>query len=442
MYPTDDIKYKIGFLNMKEQAGNMLAPDEFKYRNSVNEFIKHYDAVKLDKELQKVAMYKDTIIDYLNKRELEISQDIPKTRVIKKCAAMQNALECIRYLKKGGLKYFFYYIMDNYPKDDIDTYDYISSVIIKNKGKNADAQYIYNYGNVFECDPATHQVNFNSSLIALIRGYLTNDRTLYNKVEKYYRLVNKNPEQKNELLKCLPADLREIDIEALIKYLRSVEPTGENSLILDEDRDVLDFFAALDDLNQDAYEPTHGEEIVTFVEQQIENLFANKIRVREIEKYRVLDFFKDHNNLDICRRKFKKYNYDFDAIIKSLLKDNFIEGSDFYDEYGFSMPNINLACEYLSGHTKNYKLLKKYEKEQDVAYLDSLPDDLIGANASALDKIVYYGKGRIMNPHNHELDETIYSLKMLQAIGNYYNSSRVKEQKAELEEASKAPKVA
>ena len=186
MYPTDDIKYKIGFLNMKEQAGNMLAPDEFKYRNSVNEFIKHYDAVKLDKELQKVAMYKDTIIDYLNKRELEISQDIPKTRVIKKCAAMQNALECIRYLKKGGLKYFFYYIMDNYPKDDIDTYDYISSVIIKNKGKNADAQYIYNYGNVFECDPATHRVNFNSSLIALIRGYLTNDRTLYNKVENVF----------------------------------------------------------------------------------------------------------------------------------------------------------------------------------------------------------------------------------------------------------------
>ena len=438
MYPTDDIKYKIGFLNMKEQAGNMLAPDEFKYRNSVNEFIKHYDAVKLDKELQKVAMYKDTILEYLNKREREISQDISKTRVIKKCAAMQNALECIRYLRKGGLKYFFYYVMDNYPKDDLDVYDYISAAIIRNKGKNADAQYIYNYGNVFECDPATHRVTFNSSLIALIRGYLTDDRGLYNKVEKYYRLVNKNPEQKNELLKCLPADLREIDIDALVKYLKTIEPDGDkNNLVLDEDRDMLDFFAALDDLNQDAYEPTHGEEIVNFVEQQIECLFANKIRVREIEKYRVLDFFRDRNNIDICRRKFKKFNYDFDAIIKSLLSDSLIESSDFYDEYGFSMPNINLACEYLSGRTKNYKLLKKYEKEQDVAYLDSIPDELIGANAASIDRIVYYGKGRIMNPHNHDLDETIYSLKMLQAIGGYYNSSKVKDLNETKEEVKK-----
>lgn len=426
MYPNEDIKCRVGFLDKKDQSGTMLSRSEFQYLRIIEEFSKYYETEVLKKELENISDLKKDFYDYLDKRELEIKQSILKTREYRKVTAMQHALGVINYLRNGGLKYFLYYVMDNYPFDNYNLGDFISEQIMSNSVSDDEMSFIYQNGNVYDYNPYTHKVTFNSTLLILLSNYINGDRTLYNKVEKYFRLASKNSENKNELINKLPVDLRNIDIDKLNQFIKFLDKSNGDFSIA---KDTIEFMKAFDQVIQGNYPNVHEQNIINNATKMLEDLFANKIRVREIERYRVLDYFRDRKNLDICRKKFLIYKYNFEELIKSISNNRMLtntNGNAFYNENGFNLPNINLACEYLNGRTKNYHEFKRFASTNDISIIDKIPQELIGADISSLEKIVYYGKNRINNPQNHELDSITLDLEMLQAIGNYELSLKSK----------------
>lgn len=421
MYPNDDIKYKIGFLNKKEQSGTMLSRPEFDYKRSVLEFSKYYESEILKHELSNISNYKKSFYEYLDSKELEFKQNLLKTRDMRKCNALQHGLEVINYLRNGGLKYFLYYVMDNYPFDNYDLCDYLSQSMINTQTSS----YITANGNVYDYNPYTHKVTFNYALITLLVNIINGDRSLYNKVEKYYRLASKDVDNRETLINKLPVELRNINIDELNEFIKLLDKSNES---LDINGAMLVFFKKFADLENDIYEDVHQEEIISNGCMMLDDLFANRIRINELEKYRVLDYFRDHKNLDICRNKFSRYHYNLEALVNSLTKNDFLSGADFYYDNTFNLPNINLACEYLSGRTKNYHAFRKFASTNDVSYVEKLPEDLFGADITSLDRIVYYGKNRINNPSNHDLDNALLDFEMLQAIGNYQASLNIKKE--------------
>lgn len=419
---SKNIAYKIQLISQKIQNGEELSFSEKEFYKKYERHQEHISSYEIELELKDFNIDTEEIRSYLNTLSTKIDIQLKRETNLKRKHYLELNRLRLEYIL-NNLDLFKHYIEDTYPYERLSIDRYISELINTNSYIN-DKHSLKEYDLIF-VNSYTGEITFNVPTLNLVYEVMDGNMGNYLLLKSYeQRVQGVSNEELIEEFEKLPKKIKGATISSVSRIINYCNQNSEGTIF--NSKDVLEFMKKIMDMQNGKYERQHQESIIDYSKGVFKDFINGTIPREEIHKYHVFRFF----NSDISNKKFKMLlnstNYDLNKILYKIKNDELIkrtrlnsEINGYFDEEGYPyIPNIELACEIIDDNSNNYEKLLEYIKTGDNELLESIPEHLRQANPLDMERLVYYGKGRIGNPSNHELESSFYNLEVLRAIAH------------------------
>lgn len=434
---TEDIKYKVHFLLAKQERKEPLSKEEKAYLKKYYEFLEMAQSYQWKRELESFDIHTPRILAFLDAQEQEIKRTIPKTKSKRKLLDFQKALIKIQKLREGNLELFKYYLEDTYPYDRTkDINRYISSIIASDTYTATGSMNRYNTTSFHHKNNYTGEVTIQKANVLLAKEVLGGNMSHYEILRSAEGI--RDVQARQQKLEELPIELRGAsaeDVNRIVYYGRGRIGTPEESIFYNTG-DILDYLWMLAQMKEETPSPEHETEIEDFALGELKRYLKGEIPEQKISRYAVLPFLPQGIYQEKFRNMLAAHNYNLTQLLEQIKQDDLISstilngsGSGLVEEGKINLPNVTLACELIHGQYTNYNLLSTYYKTGEEELLEQIPENLRNADPRHMSRIVYYGRGRIGNPENHDFDKDFYDLEILKALAEYQQSLSLEETK-------------
>lgn len=448
MQLTDDIKYKLHFILDKKRSNKKLTSEEENYLKRYNEFLKILESYQVEQELNNFSFNSQEILTYLNNKEKEIRRTIPKTKSRRKLLLFQKMLLKIEKLRQGDLDLFKYYVADTYPYNRLDINRYIVSLVNSDTYTSSGEMLYHNKESFINQNRYTGEVKIKRANVLLAKEILGGN-------EKNYQILLElsncqDIKRREELLSLLPPELKEAnpkEVNRLVYYGRGRIGTPKENIFYDAS-DILDYLLMLSSLNKENQTTEYHQSIKKYTISAIDKYISGELPETKISRYAVCRFIPANFYYKKFLALLSAHNYNLSSVLAKISEDDLIsstvlnyssaENGFISSDYQINLPNVTLANEIIEGNYLNYRLLVDYEKTNDETIYQEIPEELRTASPKHMSRIVYYGRGRIGNPNNHDFDKDYYDLKILKILAEYQESLKKKKEEEKIKKPKKS----